>query len=762
MATWGRLWRRFAPASLRRYPHVRQNDQNDCGPAVLATVARHYRLPFSKARIRDAAGTDIKGTNLYGMVLAAQRMGFQATGAHARWESLFGGTNFPVIAHILNDRGQGHFVVLYRVRQDEVVLADPAAGIERWSREKFLARWLIHDSPFQPGDKLGALLLLAPTSQAYEQNDLLKTTHWQRLWNVLRPRLPIAAEALLCALLATLLALGTSFFIQVLVDHVLVREKESLLTLLTLGMILVFLFRNAFGALRQYLLVHLAQKVDLELVLHYYNHVLSLPMRFFQSRQVGEILSRMTDASKVRALIQGTTLGVVLDVFMFVFASGVMFYYNAKLTGLLFAILPLFPVSMFLMSLPIKKVQRRRMELAARFEAHLVESFSGIATLKAFAAEGRARRETERRFMKLIRNSFRGSMLGMSTGLIGNALSSVVGLFVLWYGGRQVMQGALSLGQLMFFHSLVGYLLSPMQSLSGLVISIQDGLIAMDRLGETLDLAPEQDLHFRGYRPTEVRGEVVIEAVTYAYGTRQPVLRNVSVTLAAGTTTAIVGESGSGKTTLANLLARYDDPQEGRILLDGVDLRDWDLASLRRTLGFVPQDVFLYRAPVYDNVTLGQPGTPFQDVVRACRLATAHEFISKMPERYRTVIGERGSDLSGGQRQRLALARALLHDPKVLILDEATSNLDSRNEQAIHKTLDEVKVGRTSVVIAHRLSTVMLADHVVVLHEGEIAEEGSHRELLEARGRYFAMWQRQMPTRRTSAGTEALAGRGHG
>lgn len=730
---------------LHRHPCVRQRDETDCGPAVLATVALHYRLPISVARIRDVAGTDLGGTNLYGLSLAAERLGFEATGVRAQFENLLDEVNYPCIAHVINDRGLGHFVVLYKAGEKEVLVADPGAGLETWDKEKFLQRWRIHQPSPEDDDKdpYGALLLLAPTARLHGMDGV--KSKWDRLWAVLRPRLPLVGEALLCALLATLLALGSSFFIQVLVDHVLVHEKASLLNGLALGMALLLVFRLAFGFLRQYLLVHLAQKIDLELILAYYGHLLKMPMRFFRTRRVGEILSRINDAQKIRALVQGTTLALLLDVTMFVFAVAVMFYYHWKLTLIVCAALPVFALVVWLMNRPVQKVERKLMEQSADLEAHLVESISGIGTLKSFAAEDSAKRKTEEGFVKVIRTGFRGAMLGAQMGIVGTLLSAGTGLFVLVYGGHQVIAGTLSMGQLMFFNSLLGYLLGPMERLAEMNVTVQEALIALDRLGETLDLDPEQKPDAKGYAPEKVRGEFAIEGLTFSYGHREPVLKTISLKIPAGTTVALVGESGSGKTTLANLLARFDDPSEGRILLDGIDLRDWDLHALRREMGVVPQETFLFRGKVRENIALGAPQAKLNEIMEAAKRANAHDFISKMPERYESLIGERGMDLSGGQRQRLAIARALLHDPTILILDEATSNLDSEAEFAIQKTLDEVKRGRTTILIAHRLSTVMHADRIVVLHEGEVAEHGSHGELMRRKGRYYQMWRRQMP-----------------
>lgn len=687
----------------------------------------------------------MRGTNLLGLSIAAEKLGFQARGVRAQWENLLGEANLPTIAHVINDQGLGHFVVVYQATEKGVLVADPAVGIEKWSKEKFLERWRTHHSK-EDGETFGALLLLAPTSAMYQSQELRKASRWEKLWAVLRPRLPLVSEVFLCALIVTLLGLGISFLMQVLMDSVFVHQQVSMLHMLMIGMSLLFLFRTAIGNLRQYLLIHLAQKIDLELILQYYGHILRMPVSFFRTRQVGEVLSRMQDASKVRNLVQGTTLALFLDLFMFLLASAVMFYYNANLTLMVLAFLPVFAISIFLLNKPIQTIQRRSMEQSAELESHLVESISGITTVKSFAAESVIRHKTEEKFVKVMKTGFKSSLISMVAGTWGGLLSTFAGLFILWYGGNQVLEGTLSLGQLMFFNSMVGYLLGPMQGIAEMTVSIQDALIAFDRLNETLDLDPEQKPDVKGFSPKEVHGEFVIENMTFSYAHRDPVLKNISLRIPAGKTVALVGESGCGKTTLSNLLARFDNPSSGEILLDGVNLRDWDVHALRRQMGIVPQDTFLFRGKIRENIALGKPDASFEEIMESAKRANIHEFISQLPERYETQIGERGVDLSGGQRQRLSIARALLHNPKILILDEATSNLDSETESAILNTLDEVKKGRTTVLIAHRLSTVMKADLIVVFQKGEIAELGTHEELIQKGGRYFMMWWQQQPT----------------
>jgi ATP-binding cassette subfamily B protein len=723
---------------------VLQHDETDCGPAVLAMMMRHHKRPMAMGRIRELAQTDASGTSLYGLCAAAEALGFRATGFLACYDDLASGRiACPVIAPVINERGMAHFVLLLRANGRRVVIADPASGIVRWSRAQFLERWRGPPSEAQDGDTRGALLVVLPSPQLQRVKD---TSRAKRLLALVRPRLPILGEALACAILGAILALGSSVFVQVLIDRVVVYENHSLLQVMGLCMLLVLALRAAFNLLRQYLLVHLAQKIDVELFVEFFSHVIRLPLRFFRARRIGEILSRLNDAQKIRTLLEGTTLAIVLDALMFLFAAAVLFSYHLHLALLVFAFVPLFALLLRLINGPVRRTERDVMEALSLVEAQLVESLAGITTVKACGAERWALRQTETAFVRMARAEFRSSMLATVAGVAGMLLAAMASLSVLWYGGSEVLAGHLSLGQLMFFSTLLAFLLGPMERLAEFSVELQEAGVAIDRLFEILELEPEEKRDRKALAPATVRGEMALENVTFAYGFRDAVLKHVTLHIPAGSTVALVGDSGSGKSTLASLLTRFYEPNEGRILLDGIDLRDWDLQALRQGVSMVPQDNYLFRGKIRDNIALSRPKTSLEEIVGAAKLARAHEFISHLPDRYETLVGERALDLSGGERQRLAIARALLANPRVLILDEATSNLDSENEAAIQDMLRDFHGKRTTILIAHRLSTLMHADKIVVLHEGEVVEEGSHDDLMARRGRYFDMWQRQLPS----------------
>lgn len=716
---------------LQRFPWVRQNDESDCGAAALATLARYYRRPLSVERLRDLAGTDRIGTNFLGLMQAAEQLGFSAKAVKGSNETL-SHVPLPAVAHVLTEDGRGHFVVLYQVRRDSVVVADPARGICRLSRQEFGKQWT------------GYLLLAVPALLAPRAGKgSPPALPANRFLGLLKGHTPILVEAFVCAVLMTVLGASTAFFVQHLVDGVLVRQETQLLNALGLGMLLVLAFRTLFGALRQYLLAHIGRAVDLALVSSYARHLLRLPLRFFEMRRVGEIFSRVNDASKVCEAVSGTTTTALVDGTLVVILLAGLWLYDWPLAMVATAFVPLLVLTAVAHHPAARRRSREVMEQAAGFSAHLVEDVSGVETVKAFGAERRRAEQGEERLVGLARSSFALQKLGLSMDSAATFLTALAGLVILWYGSHRAMSGALTVGQLLFCYALVGYLLEPLNRLASVNLKLQDALVAVDRLYQVLDLEVEQGAGGPKARFQGLRDAIELRGVGFRYGCRANVLEELNLRIPAGKTVAILGESGSGKSTVLKLLLGFYAPTEGSVLIDGVDLRDFDLASVRSQMGMVSQDPFIFNGSVRENITLGRPSAGMDDVIAAARAAGLEEYIAGLPERYETLIGERGTNMSGGQRQRLAIARALLSGPEVLIFDEATSHLDTATERAIHKSLQVALAGKTVVLVAHRLSTVRDADYVYVLHKGRLVEEGVPRQLRARPGWYSALWQAQ-------------------
>ena len=715
---------------FRKFHCIRQNDGSDCGAAALATVARHYGIQFGLEALRDLSGTDRVGTNLLGLVLAAERTGFTARAVRGPYEALTS-VPLPTIVHITMEEGRGHFVVLHKVNHKYVTVADPGRGILKLTRREFEGQWT------------GNMLLLAPNDSFAASHCANKpTTPVRRFFGLLTAHYGVLSEAILCAILMTLLGISTSYFVQHLVDSVLVRGEMRLLNALGIGMLAILLFRTLFGALRQYLLAYIGRKVDLSLIAGYTRHVLSLPMNFFEMRQVGEIFSRANDASKVREAISGAALTAVVDGVVVLFTSAVLAMYDVQLALVAALFGPLWFAVVMLHQPATKRQSRAVMEATATYSAHIVEDISGVETIKAFSAQRTRMEAGEQRLVKLVQSAFSMQMIGTSLDALGGLLTGIAGLAILWYGGYRVVSGALSIGELMFFYTLLGYLLQPLERLATVNVQFQEAFVAIDRLFQVLDIEPES-LEDRKAKFNGINDAIELRNISFRYGCRSNVLNRLNLRIPAGATVAIVGESGCGKSTLLKLLMRFHEPTEGRIIADDVDLRDFNLGSLREQIGIVSQEPFILSATLRENIALGAPDADLNRIIAAARAAGLDDFINELPDRYETMLGERGANLSGGERQRLAIARAVLKQPGLLIFDEATSHLDTRTERAIQERLRDVFVGRTVLLVAHRLSTVRDADIICVMHEGEIVEQGSHAVLLAQGGRYAKLWSAQ-------------------
>lgn len=714
-----------------RYCCVRQQDESDCGAAVLATIALHHRMPIGLQKMRDLCGTDRVGTNLLGLVGAAENLGFSARAVKGPYDAL-PDVPLPAIVHVVTEQGLGHFVVLHRLTKTGVVVADPASGIEQLSEGEFCKKWT------------GYVLILAPGADgAAAAIETVSLKPWRRLLRLLRPHTPILAEAFVAALLMTALGIMTSFFIGHLVDSVLVHSEWRMLNALAFGMLAIVLFRALFGVLRQYLLAYVGRKVDLMLISDYTRHVLRLPMNFFEMRRVGEILSRVNDAVKVREAVSGTSLTAVVDGTLVIITAGFMFYYDWPLALVACCFVPTLLASAIAHHPAAKRLSRQAMEDAAVLQAHLIEDVSAVETIKAYRIERSRSDDGESRLVKLVQSSFSLQKLGISMGSLGTLIPGAAGIVILWYGGHRVIDGAMTIGQLMFFYTLLGYMLQPLERLASVNLQIQDALIAVDRIYQIMEIEREDPDDAKKAVFVKVEQGLELNNVSFKYGCRSNVLENVNMRIPAGATVAIVGESGSGKTTLLKLLMRFYDPTDGRILMDGRNLRDITLSSLRSGIALVSQDPFIFNGTIRENIGLAKPNATSDEIVRAARAAELDEFISGMPDRYETMIGERGANLSGGQRQRLAIARALLMSPEILIFDEATSHLDTATERSIQHNLKESLKGKTTILVAHRLSTICDADVIYVLRGGKVVEQGPHADLLAADGYYASLHRAQ-------------------
>jgi ATP-binding cassette subfamily B protein len=714
-------------AKLKNSARVLQRDISDCGAACLASVAAYYNLQMPVSRIRQLAATDSKGTNVTGVLEAAARLGFQAKGVKGPFEALFNIPK-PAIAHVILQEKLHHFVVIYRVTKTHVVVMDPVDGqYHKLTHAAFKAIWT------------NVLVLLLPGEEFVPGNE--KISHLQRFWYLLRPHRTVVLQALFGAMIYTVLGLSTSIYVQKIVDNVLVEGNKNLLNLLGIIMLVILVLQMFIGQLKSVFALKTGQQIDAQLILGYYKHLLRLPQQFFDTMRVGEITSRINDAVKIRVFINDVAIGLVVNVFIVLFSFGLMFTYYWKLALIVLCILPVYALIYWISNQVNKKMQRRLMEDNAELGSQLVESLNSVATIKRFGLEEYANMKTETRFVRLLKSIFSTSISNLYIGTAGSFMTSAFVVVLLWAGSYFVMDRQLSPGELLSFYAIVGYFTGPAMSLIGANRSMQDALIAADRLFEIMDLDQEETGNKVRLEPGQA-GDIQFTNVSFRYGTRVEVFRNFNLNIQKGRITAVVGESGSGKSTLMALLQNIYPLQGGSVHIGHLDIRYIDHESLRRRVSVVPQQIDLFAATVLENIAVGEFEPDMQKVLRiSARLGILH-FIEKLPEGFNTPLGEHGVNLSGGQRQRIAIARALYREPDILILDEATSSLDSVSDQYVQEVMQQQRdEGKTIVVIAHRLSTVMHADKIVVLQDGLIAEEGTHPELLGNNAVYSKLWR---------------------
>lgn len=715
---------------MKKRIQIKQNDITDCGAACLASVAAHYGLKFPLARIRQFAFTDNKGTNILGMIEAANKLGLEAKGVKGAFESLQN-IPLPAIAHVIVKEKLQHFVVIYKVTKDCIWVMDPGDGnLYKKNNEEFKKEWT------------GVLMLIRPT-ESFEKGNRKKSA-WRSFMDLLLPHKSLMAQALFGAVIYSILGLSTAVYVGKITDYVLVDQNINLLNLMGIVMILIIILRAFIGAMKSILALKTGQRIDASLILGYYKHLLTLPQQFFDTMRVGEIVSRVNDAVKIRVFINNVSLDLLVNFLILIFTLGLMFVYSWKLSVIALLSAPLFLLIYYLFNQLNKKYQRKMMESSADLEAHWVESLNAVSTIKRFGMEKFANLKTEMRFVRLLKNTYKSSYGSILANGGVEFVSFGITVALLWAGSRFVMNRELTPGTLMLFYSLIGYILGPVGKLISSNQTIQDAMIAADRLFQIMDLEREEDESLKIKMERDRMGDIRFENVAFRYGSKKQVFECLNLTIFKGKTTAFIGESGSGKTTLVSLLQHLYPIQKGSIYIGGYAISQIGNESLRRLVGSVPQQIELFAGTIIDNIALGDFEPDLDKIITLCGQLGIREFIEKLPQSYGTFIGEHGASLSGGERQRMAIARALYKDPEILILDEATSSLDSVSEKFVKRTLkDLAQQGKTILIIAHRLSTVKEADQIVVLEDGKLMEAGTHQQLIEKAGKYYQLWKEQ-------------------
>ena len=715
---------------------IKQHDITDCGAACLASISAYYGLHLPIAKIRQMAFTDRKGTNVLGLIEAAGKLGFEVKAVKSKKPDGSNNTEplykipTPAIAHVVKSGKLLHYEVIYSVKKDRIQIMDPGTGELKWGLlEKFNKEWT------------GILVLLMPKDDFQKADN--KVSMLKRFSFLLKPHRKAVAESIFGAVIYTLLGLATSIYVGKIVDNVIPGGNGNLLNLLSVLMIAILILSLFIDAVKTVYMLKTGIKIDTRLILGYYKHLLRLPQSFFDTMRSGEIISRVNDAVKIRSFINETLVGLMVNIFTVIFAFALMFTYYWKLAVIMLIIIPLYMILYILYNRVNRVILRKGMEQAAELNAQLVESINTAGTVKRFGLEEYEDIKTENRFVTYIKTVYKSSINALWAGMGSGAISRLFTIILLWAGTFFVLDNIITSGELMSFYSLTSYFIGPIASLVGINRVYQDAKIAASRLFEIMDLDVEEvdgKIHFS----KEQVGDIKFEHVYFRYGTRTEVFKDFSVNFKKGQISAIVGESGSGKTTLVALLQNLYELQQGHVRIGGVEVRHIDNSDLRSLVCVVPQRIDLFEGTILENITLDDYDPDNGRVLSICKEVGLLEFIESLPMGFNTNIGENGVQLSGGQRQRLAIIRALYRNPEILVLDEATSSLDSESEKSIKQIVSNLRAqGKTVLLIAHRLGTVMNADEIFVLKEGTLMEQGTHSELVAKEGEYASFWKLQ-------------------
>jgi len=708
-----------------KYQVVLQHSEEDCGAACLAAVAKHYQRTFTLNRVREAVGTGQLGTTLLGLRQGADVLGFNARSVKASTEIIDRMNEAPLPA-IIHWKGY-HWVVLYGQRGRKYVVADPAVEIRYLSREELKEGWTD-----------GVMLLLEPDAvRFYAQPDDKASgfRHFlQRVW----PYRAILFQASLSALVIGLLSLAYPFLIQILTDDVLVRGDTKLLTAVVIAVMVMNLVSSSLQLVQSNLIAHFSQRLELGLVLEFGRQILRLPLTYYEARRSGEIVSRLEDIQEINQLVSQVVVSLPSQLFITVISFGFMLFYSGKLTLVGICIAVLMSLSTAALLPTLQQKVRSVMVLDSENQGVLVETFKGALTLKTTTAAPQFWEEFQSRFGRLANQTFHTIQISIINNTFSGLVSGIGGVALLWFGSTLVISRELSIGQLLAFNSMYGNFLRFIGTLIAFVDEFTRAKTATQRLTEVIDATPEnQGDTKRPWAKIPDDADITCTNLNFHYAGRIDLLENFSLKIPGGQVIALIGKSGCGKSTLVKVIAGLYPPQSGNIRIGIYNLQDLSLDSLRQQVILVPQEPHFWSRSIIENFRLGAPHATFEQIVKACQIAEADDFISKLPDKYQTVLGEFGSNISGGQRQRLAIARAIVTDPPILILDESTAGLDPVSEAQVLDQLLYHRRGKTTILISHRPRVNNRADWIVLLDQGKLLLQGSLEDIQSKPGNHL-------------------------
>ncbi|MCQ8267666.1 peptide cleavage/export ABC transporter [Streptococcus suis] len=709
---------------------VPQIDARDCGVAALASIAKFYGSDYSLAHLRELAKTNKEGTTALGIVKAAKEIGFETRAIQADM-SLFDMDDvpYPFIVHVNKEGKLQHYYVVYHNKKDHLIIGDPdpTVKVTKMTKERFASEWT------------GVAIFLAP-EPSYKPHKDKKNGLMSFLPLIFRQR-ALIFYIVLASLLVTLINIGGSYYLQGILDEYIPNQMKSTLGIISIGLIITYILQQMMSFSRDYLLTVLSQRLSIDVILSYIRHIFELPMSFFATRRTGEVISRFTDANSIIDALASTILSLFLDVSILTIVGGVLLVQNTNLFLLSLISVPIYIIIIFAFMKPFEKMNNDVMQSNSMISSAIIEDINGIETIKSLTSEESRYQKIDSEFVDYLDKSFKLSKYSILQTTLKQGAQLILNIVILWFGAQLVMNGHISVGQLITFNTLLSYFTNPLENIINLQTKLQSAKVANNRLNEVYLVESELSNNQTLTDSQFLTGDIRFEDLSYKYGFGRDTLSDINLTIKQGDKVSLVGISGSGKTTLAKMIVNFFEPYKGRITINNNDLKLIDKKTLRQHINYLPQQAYIFSGSILENLTLGANQLISQeDIIRACEIAEIRQDIEQMPMGYQTELSD-GAGLSGGQKQRIALARALLTKAPVLILDEATSGLDVLTEKKVIDNLMAM-ADKTIIFVAHRLSISERTNQVIVLDQGKVIETGSHHELMTKQGFYHHLFSK--------------------
>lgn len=711
--------------------YVPQVDESDCGVACLAMILKKYHSRVSLAHLRHLARTNIEGTTALGLVKTAQSFNLSTQAVKADM-SLFDADadiQYPFIVHVIKQGELLHYYVALKATEKYVIIADPNpnVGVIKMPKDKLSKEWT------------GIALLMAP-SDDFEVVKEQKRNLWS-LFPYMFKQKSLLTNIILASLLMTIISICSSYFLQGIIDTYIPNGTYQTLSILAIGLLIAYVFNSIFSYSQNILLNILGQRLSIDLNLQYIRHIFELPMEFFATRKTGEITSRFSDASRIIDALASTVISLFLDLSIVIVMGIVLAIQNTMLFTITLIALPLYAVVILGFTKKFNKLNNDQMESNAVLSSSIIEDIQGIETIKALNSEDVRYRRIDSQFVDYLKKSFKYTKTESLQTALKTFIQLSLNVVILWAGAKVVMNGQMSIGQLMTFNALLAYFVDPLQSIINLQPTLQAANVAQNRLNEVYMVKSEFDSKAQVKQASQLQGQIEYKNVDYHYGYGVDVLKDINLNIHSGEKVTLVGMSGSGKSTLVKLLVDFFSPSKGKVFLNGFDSTKIDKHVLRSYVNYVPQTPYIFSGTIKENLLLGsRPGISEEDILKACQIAEIKTEIEQLPLQFETKMDENAKILSGGQKQRITIARALLSPAQVLIFDEATSGLDTITEKKVVDNLMKLK-DKTIIFIAHRLAIAQRTNNIVVLDHGQIVEQGSHEELMKQHGFYYNLVQ---------------------